>query len=79
VRILQEPLPIPHRVPHLIKHQNKPYTWLSITLTEGKNRQIRRMTAAMGYPTVRLVRVRINQLLLNTMQPGEVVAIDKPW
>lgn len=79
VRILHEPLPIPHRVPHLIKHQKKPYTWLSITLTEGKNRQIRRMTAALGYPTVRLVRVRINQLLLNTMQPGDIIQIAQPW
>lgn len=79
VHILQEPLPVPHRVPHLIKHQKKPYTWLSITLTEGKNRQIRRMTSALGYPTVRLVRVRINQLLLNAMQPGDIIQIAQPW
>ena len=79
VRILQEPLPIPHRIPHMIKHQKKPYTWLSIVLKEGKNRQIRRMTSSVGFPTVRLVRVRINTLWLNDMQPGDILQIPRPW
>lgn len=49
-----------------------PTSWISITLTEGKFRQVRKMTAAVGYPTLRLVRVRIGEVFLENMQPGEV-------
>ncbi|HZW38549.1 MAG TPA: pseudouridine synthase [Ignavibacteriaceae bacterium] len=52
--------------------QNIPTTWLSIILYEGKNRQVRKMTAAIGHPTLRLVRVRIKNILLGNLQPGEV-------
>lgn len=52
--------------------QNIPTTWLSVVLYEGKNRQVRKMTAAIGYPTLRLVRVRIKNILLGNLQPGEV-------
>lgn len=51
---------------------NSPTTWLSIILFEGKNRQVRKMTAAIGHPTLRLVRVRIKNILLGNLQPGEV-------
>jgi 23S rRNA pseudouridine2457 synthase len=44
--------------------KNVPDAWLSLALTEGKNRQVRRMTAAIGHPTLRLIRVRIGQLNL---------------
>ncbi|MFP4097059.1 MAG: pseudouridine synthase [Cyclobacteriaceae bacterium] len=49
-----------------------PSSWLSITLTEGKFRQVRKMTAAVGFPTLRLVRVRIGSLWLGDLRPGEV-------
>lgn len=49
-----------------------PTSWISITLTEGKFRQVKKMTAAVGFPTLRLVRVRIGEEYLNTMSPGEV-------
>ena len=49
-----------------------PTSWVSITLTEGKNRQIRKMTAAVGFPTLRLVRVRVGDIHLDNLQPGEV-------
>ena len=49
-----------------------PTCWISITLTEGKFRQIRKMTAAVGYPTLRLMRVRIGTINLAKLQPGEV-------
>ena len=49
-----------------------PTSWISITINEGKNRQVRRMTAAVGYPTLRLVRVRIGSVGLDGMVPGEV-------
>jgi 23S rRNA pseudouridine2457 synthase len=52
-----------------------PSSWLSITLTEGKNRQVRKMTAAVGFPTLRLVRVRIGQIALGSMKSGEVTEV----
>jgi len=52
-----------------------PTSWASITLTEGKFRQVRKMTAAVGFPTLRLVRVRIGNIKLQ-IQPGEVLEVD---
>ena len=49
-----------------------PTSWVSITLTEGKNRQIRKMTAAVGFPTLRLVRVRVGSIYLGDLPPGVV-------
>ncbi|WP_347158974.1 pseudouridine synthase [Pontibacter chitinilyticus] len=49
-----------------------PTSWVSITLTEGKNRQVRKMTAAVGFPTLRLVRVRIGAIQLGDMSQGAV-------
>lgn len=49
-----------------------PTSWISITLTEGKYRQVRKMTAAAGFPTLRLVRVRIGNILLGDLKAGEV-------
>ncbi len=50
-------------------------SWLSITITEGKFRQVRKMTAKLGLPTLRLVRVRIGNYKLDDMKPGEVIQI----
>jgi len=47
-------------------------SWVSITLTEGKFRQVRKMTAAVGFPTLRLVRIRIGEITLENLLPGEV-------
>lgn len=52
-----------------------PTSWLSITISEGKFRQVRKMTAAVGYPTLRLVRVRIGNIILNDLIAGEVIEI----
>lgn len=46
-------------------------SWISLTLTEGKNRQVRRMTAAVGFPTLRLIRFSIGQLTLDNLLPGQ--------
>lgn len=53
-----------------------PTSWVSITLTEGKFRQVRKMTAAAGFPTLRLVRVRIGNILLGDLMAGEVKEIE---
>ncbi len=53
-----------------------PTTWVSITINEGKFRQVRKMTAAVGYPTLRLVRVRIGDILLDGLTLGEVKEVD---
>lgn len=52
-----------------------PTSWASITVNEGKFRQVRKMTAAVGFPTLRLVRVRIGNVHLNNLQAGEVLEI----
>lgn len=54
-----------------------PSSWISITITEGKFRQVRKMTAAIGFPTLRLVRVRIGNLKLENLKSGEVIVIEK--
>lgn len=54
-----------------------PTSWLSITLTEGKFRQVRKMTAAVGFPTLRLVRIRVGNIHLQNLKAGEVLEIDK--
>jgi len=71
VRLIDDPC-FPPRVPPIRERKNIPIAWISLTLVEGRNRQVRRMTAAIGFPTLRLVRVRIENLLLGNLKPGEV-------
>lgn len=53
-----------------------PTSWASITVTEGKFRQVRKMTAAVGFPTLRLIRFRIGNIFLNNLKFGEVILVN---
>jgi 23S rRNA pseudouridine2457 synthase len=65
------PPPLWPRDPPVRFRKSVPDGWLRLTLREGRNRQVRRMTAAVGYPTLRLVRWRIGDWTLDGLQPGE--------
>ena len=68
---LLDPQPdIPPRDPPIRYRKSVPDYWIALELHEGKNRQVRRMTAAIGHPTLRLIRMRIGELDLGTMLPG---------
>ncbi|MEI6866168.1 pseudouridine synthase [Flavicella sp.] len=53
-----------------------PTSWISVAIREGKFRQVRKMTSAVGFPTLRLVRVRIGEIKLNDLKSGEVIPVD---
>ncbi len=70
IRVINQPRIWP-RTPPIRVRNNIPTSWLEIILTEGKNHQIRKMTAAIGFPTLRLIRYQIAQWHLEDLQPGE--------
>jgi 23S rRNA pseudouridine2457 synthase len=61
--------------PKLRIGRHRPTSWISITITEGKFRQVRKMTAAVGFPTLRLIRVRIGKVKLDNLVPGAVIPL----
>jgi 23S rRNA pseudouridine2457 synthase len=70
--IIDDPPDFPVRTKRIRDERHGPTSWASIIITEGKYRQVRKMTAAVGYPTLRLIRVRIGDIRLADLKPGEV-------
>ena len=71
VRLLMDEPELPERPVPIRFRKNVPTAWLEITLREGLNRQVRRMTAAVGHPTLRLVSIAVGPITLGDLQPGE--------
>jgi len=69
-KLISEPK-IWERIPQVRQRKNIPTSWIELKITEGKNRQVRRMTAAVGYPTLRLIRYSIGDWHINQLKPGE--------
>lgn len=74
---LEQCTDFPERSKKIRDARHGPTSWISITITEGKFRQVRKMTSAVGFPTLRLVRIRVGHIYLNKMQPGEVIKVDE--
>jgi 23S rRNA pseudouridine2457 synthase len=71
VRLLEQVPDLPARTPAIRERKTIPTAWVEITLREGRNRQVRKMTAAVGFPTLRLVRTKIGELSIGKLKPGE--------
>lgn len=74
VKVMCEP-DVWSRVPPIRERQHIPTTWLSITISEGKNRQVRRMTAHIGYPTLRLIRYRVGNWTIDGLENGKFISL----
>ena len=70
---------LPDRDPPIRFRKSVPDTWISLVLREGKNRQVRKMTAKIGFPTLRLVRVRLGKLRIGSLGVGEVKDLSLEW
>ncbi|PWT98509.1 MAG: pseudouridine synthase [Bacteroidetes bacterium] len=77
IRKLESEPNIPERNPPIRFRKNIPTSWVAISLVEGKNRQVRKMMAAVGFPVLRLIRYRIENLVLEDMKPGEIRSLTR--
>ena len=75
--VLAAPPFVPERNPPIRFRKNIPTSWISLSLKEGQNRQVRKMTAAIGFPTLRLIRYRISNICIDAMKPGGLELLSK--
>lgn len=75
VKRITEPEWLWHRDPPVRFRKHIPTQWLSLTISEGRNRQVRRMTAAVGFPTLRLIRYRVGSWTVDGLKPGENIKL----
>lgn len=76
INIKNQTITLWERDPPVRFRKNIPTSWISLTIKEGKNRQVRRMTAAVGFPTLRLIRISIGEWAVNELQPGQCRVIE---
>jgi 23S rRNA pseudouridine2457 synthase len=76
-QILKENLIVPDRNPPIRFRKNIPVSWVKLIITEGKNRQVRKMTAQVGFPTLRLIRYRIADITVEGLLPGDMRVLDR--
>ncbi len=74
--LIEDPI-VPERVPPIRFRKNSPTSWIELSLTEGKNHQVRKMTAAVNFPTLRLIRWKIESLTAEKMNSGDVIELEK--
>ncbi len=74
---LGDDIVVPQRNPPIRFRSHIPAPWISLILQEGKNRQVRKMTAQVGFPTLRLIRQRIENVELGNLQPGEMIELSQ--
>lgn len=76
-QLMQTPVTLWPRTPPIRKRQHIPTTWVQLTISEGRNRQVRRMCAAIGFPVLRLIRYRIASWTLDGIQPGQYIQFEQ--